>query len=96
LVSQIKAKILAGGFRELSAEKVTGIFEGEVIVFSRKLHSVYLYDYNFSANNIRMIKFMRMRWSRPVARMWEDRNTHRILVGKSERNRTLGSLRYIF
>jgi hypothetical protein len=50
LVSQIKAKILAGGFRELGAEKITEICEGEVIGFSRKLH-VYLYDFNSSANN---------------------------------------------
>jgi len=63
LVSQIKAKTLAGGFQELDSEKVTGICEGEVIGFSRKLHSVYLYGFNSSANNIGV----RLRWRRPVA-----------------------------
>jgi hypothetical protein len=36
---------------------------------------VYLYDFNSSANNTWMIKYMRLRWWRPMARMWEDRNT---------------------
>jgi hypothetical protein len=31
-----------------------------------------------------MIKLRRMRWARNVARIWEKRNTYRILVGKPE------------
>jgi hypothetical protein len=31
---------------------------------------------------------------RRVARMWEKMNAYRILVGKPERKRTLGRLRY--
>jgi hypothetical protein len=39
---------------------------------------------------IRMIKSRRMRWTWHVARMRENRNAWRILVGKSEGKRPLG------
>jgi hypothetical protein len=37
-----------------------------------------------------MIKSRRMRWAGHVARMWENRNAYRILVGKPEGKRPLG------
>jgi hypothetical protein len=40
-----------------------------------------------------MIKSRRMRWAWHVARMGEKRNTYRILVGKPEGKRPLGSPR---
>jgi hypothetical protein len=41
-------------------------------------------------NIIRQIKSRRMRWAGHVARMGEERNVYRVLMGKSERNRPLG------
>jgi hypothetical protein len=40
-----------------------------------------------------MIKSRRMRWAGHVARMWEKRNAYRILVGKTEDKRPLGTPR---
>jgi hypothetical protein len=40
-----------------------------------------------------MIQSRRMRWTGHVARMGEKENAYRILVGKSEGNRTLGRTR---
>jgi hypothetical protein len=37
-----------------------------------------------SANIKRMIKLMRMRWAGHVARMWENRNVCRILMGSQK------------
>jgi hypothetical protein len=37
-----------------------------------------------------MLKSRRKRWEGHVARMGEKRNAYRILVGKSERKRSLG------
>jgi hypothetical protein len=39
---------------------------------------------------IRVIKSRRMRWAGHVARMWENRNAYRILVGKPGAKRPLG------
>jgi hypothetical protein len=39
---------------------------------------------------IRVIKSSRMRWTGHVARIWENRNAHRILVGNPEGKRPLG------
>jgi len=39
---------------------------------------------------VRVVKSRRMRWAGHVARMGEDKGVHRVLVGKSEGNRTLG------
>jgi hypothetical protein len=37
-----------------------------------------------------VVKSRRMRWAGHVARMWEDRGVHRVLVGKPEGKRPLG------
>ena len=39
---------------------------------------------------MRVVKKRRMRWAGHVARMWEDRGVHRMLVGKPEGKRPLG------
>jgi hypothetical protein len=46
-----------------------------------------------SPSIIRMIKSKRMRLLGHVARMWMNRKAYRILVGKPEGNRTLGTPR---
>ena len=39
---------------------------------------------------MRVVKSRRMRWAEHVARMGEDRDVHRVLVGKPEGKRPLG------
>jgi hypothetical protein len=44
----------------------------------------------FSPITIRMIKSRRMKWAGHIARIGEDKNEYRILVGKREGKRPLG------
>jgi hypothetical protein len=57
----------------------------------RKLHNVDLCDLYPSLSIIRIIKSMRMKWAVHVERMGEKRNVYRLLVGKPEEKRLLGS-----
>jgi hypothetical protein len=57
----------------------------------RKLYNEGLHNLYSSPSIIRMIKSRRMRWTAHVARMGEKRNAYRILVGKPEGKRPLGS-----
>jgi hypothetical protein len=41
-----------------------------------------------------MIKSIKMRWAGHVVRLGENENAYRILVGKLERKRSLGSSKY--
>jgi len=50
----------------------------------RKLHNVELKDLYCSPNIVRVIKSRRMRWAEHVARMGEERDVYRVLVGKPE------------
>jgi hypothetical protein len=52
---------------------------------NEELHNLYS-----SLSIIRMIISRRMRWAGHVARMGENRNAYRILVGKPEGKRPLG------
>jgi hypothetical protein len=54
----------------------------------RKLHNEELHDLYSSPSIIRIIKTMR--WAGHVARMGEQRNAYRLLVGKPEARRPLG------
>jgi hypothetical protein len=56
----------------------------------RKLHSEELHNLYSSPDIIRQAKSRRMRWAGRVARMGEERQVHKILVGKSEGKRPLG------
>jgi hypothetical protein len=59
----------------------------------RKLHNEELRDLYSSPSIIRIIKSKRMRWAGHIARMGEKRIAYRLLVGKPERKRPLGSPR---
>jgi hypothetical protein len=56
----------------------------------RKLHNEELHDLCSSPSIIRIIKSRRMRCAGHVARMGEQRNAYRIVVGEPEGNSPLG------
>ena len=56
----------------------------------RRLHNEELNDLYSSPNIVRVIKWRRMRWAGHVARMGEEREVYRLLVGKLEGRRPLG------
>ena len=56
----------------------------------RKLHNEELKDLYSLPNIVRVVKSRRMRWTGHVARMGEDRDVHRVLVGKPEKKKPLG------
>jgi hypothetical protein len=72
------------------------IRNGTVVVTGewRRLHSEELNDLYCSPNIVRVIKWRRMRWAGNVARMGEERGVYRVLVGKTEGRRPLGSPRH--
>ena len=56
----------------------------------RRLHNEELNDLYPAPNIVRVIKSRRMRWAGHVARMGEEREEYRVLVGKPEGRRPLG------
>jgi hypothetical protein len=62
----------------------------------RKLHNNEIHNLHSLPSIIRMIKSGRMRWAGHVARMGENRNAYRILVGKPEGTRLLGRLERVW
>ena len=56
----------------------------------RRLHYEELNDLYSSPNIARVIKSRRMRWAGHVARMRDEREVYRVLVGKPEGKRPLG------
>jgi hypothetical protein len=69
--------------------RIFGPKRDEVTGDWRKLHKEELHNLYSSPNIIRMIQSRRMRWAVHVARMGENRNAYRILVGKPEGKRPL-------
>jgi len=82
--------------------RIFGPKRNEVTGEWRKLHNEELDDLNFSPNIVRVIKSRRMRWAGHVACVGEGRVVYRVLLGKPEGKRPLGSvngriiLRWIF
>jgi hypothetical protein len=73
--------------------RIFGPKRDEVAEEWRKLHNEELHGLYSSPSVIRIMKLRRMRWAVHVARMREKRNTCRLLVGKPEGRRPLGSPR---
>jgi hypothetical protein len=70
--------------------RIFGPKRDEVTGGWRKLHNEEFHNLYSSPSIIRMIKSRRMRCAMHVARMGQQRNAYRILVGKPERKRPLG------
>jgi len=77
-------------FENRVLRKICGPRRDEVKGEWRRLHNEELNDLYYSPNIVRVIKSRRMRWAGHVARMGEEREVYRFLVGKPERRRTLG------
>ena len=73
--------------------RIFGPRRGEVTGEWRRLHKEELNDLYPSPNIVRVIKSSTMRWAGHVARMGEDREVYRVLVGKPEGRRPLGRLK---
>ena len=58
------------------------------------MHNEELNDLYSSPNIVRVIKSRRMRWAGHVARMGEEIEVYRVLVGKPEGKRPLGRPRH--
>jgi hypothetical protein len=77
-------------FENRVLRRILGPKRDEVTGEWRKLHNEELLDLYSSPSIIRIIKSRRMRWAGHVARMGEERNAYRLLVGKPEGKRPLG------
>ena len=70
--------------------RIFGPRRDEVTGEWRRLHNEELNDLYCSPNIVRVIKSRRMRWAGHVARMGEEREVYRVLVGKPEGKSPLG------
>ena len=77
-------------FENMVLRRIFGPMRDEVTGEWRGLHIEELNDMYTSPNIVRVIKLRRMRWAGHVARMGEEREAYRVLVGKPEGKRTLG------
>jgi hypothetical protein len=73
---------------------IFGTKRDEVTGEWRKLHNEELHNLYSSPDIIRQIISKRVRWARHVARMGEERNVYRVLMGKPEGKRPLGKPRH--
>jgi len=72
-------------FENMVLRRIFGPRRDEVRGEWRRLHNEELNDLYCSPNNLRVIKWRRMRWAEHVARMSEERGVYRVLVGKPRR-----------
>ena len=77
-------------FENMVLRRIFGPRRDEVTGQWRRLHNEELNDLYSSPNILRVIKSRRMRWVGHVARMGEEREVYRVLVGKPEGKRPLG------
>jgi hypothetical protein len=77
-------------FENRYLRRIFGPKRDEVTGDWRKLHSEELHNFYSSPDIIRQVKSRRMRWAGHVARMGEERNVYKVLVGKPEGKRPLG------
>jgi hypothetical protein len=78
-------------FENRVLRRIFGPRRDEVTGESRKLLNEELHDLYFSPSLIRRIKSRRMRWAGHLARMGENRNAYRLLLGKPEEDQDVGA-----
>ena len=78
-------------FENRVLRRIFGPRRDEVTGEQRRLHNEELNDL-YSPNIVRVIKSRRMRWAGHVARMGEEREVYRVLVGKPEGKSHWGDL----
>jgi hypothetical protein len=81
-------------FENRVLRKIFGPKRDEVTGEWRKLHNDELYDLYSSPNIIWVIKLRRMRWAGHVVRMGDRRGAYRVLMGRPDLRRPLGSPRH--
>jgi hypothetical protein len=81
-------------FENRALRRIFGPKRDEVTGEWRQLHSEELHILYSSSNIIRQIKSRGMRWVGHVARMGEERNVYRVLMGKPEGKKPLGRPRH--
>jgi hypothetical protein len=77
-------------FENKVLRRIFGPKRDEVTGEWRKLHKEELHNLYSSPDIIRQVKSWRMRWVGHVARMGEDINVYKVLMGKPEEKRLLG------
>jgi hypothetical protein len=77
-------------FENRVLRRIFGPKRNEITGEWRKLHNEEHHILYSSPNIIRQIKSRRMRWEGHVARMGQERNVYRVLMGKPEGKRPLG------
>jgi hypothetical protein len=77
-------------FENRVLRRIFGPKRDEVTGEWRKLRNEELHKLYSFRNIIRQVKSRRMRWSRHVARMGEERKVYKALVGKPKGKRPLG------
>jgi hypothetical protein len=82
------------GVEGVEGRRTVGPGRDEVTGDWKRLHNEELNDLCSSPNIVRTIKSRRMRWAGHVARMVEESEVYRILLGKSEGKRPLGRPRH--
>jgi hypothetical protein len=84
-----RGRAQGGGVSEWGAECGVWVREGEITGYWRKLHNEELHNLHAPPYIVRVIILRRMRWVAHVVRMGR-RNSYSVLMGKPERNRSLG------
>jgi len=79
-----------GVFENMVLRTIFGPRRDEVTREWKRLHNEELNYLYSSPNIVRVIKSRRMRWAGHVARMGEEREVYRFLLGKPEGSRPLG------
>jgi hypothetical protein len=80
-------------FENRVLRRIFGPTRDEVTGEWRKLHNREIHHLYSSPDIMRQIKSRRMRWAGHVARMGEGRNVYRVLMGKPDGKRPLGTPR---